>query len=1069
MRINKLLLSLFFSVFISFPTFSQTGNYYISNFSPSDYRDADQNWCSVQDELGRIFIANNSGVLLNAGNWSLIPIRNESRCVSLAIDGKNKIFVGGENEFGYLEFSPKGEIEYRSLAKDLPLKDREFGYVWAIHCINDEVFFGSNDKLFWYKDGKIKSFSPQTEAFHTFFKVGNTLFIREKQVGFKVFTNGELKKVEDSELFANQRVDFILPFKKNMYYVGTRNDGMYLLLFDAEHPRKSIFSKLKSPLDEWMSKNELYCGAKVNDNMYALGSLKGGVLLVDKNFKTIKSVSEKDGLQDNGVKHIFVDNNENLWLSLALGISFLECNTPVTRWTKSNGIKGTIQSSIKFEKKLYIATDKGLQVLDAARNKFMETEIGDQTFNLLVRKNKLLVGTSNGLYSLSEGKTRLLFESTVYKIFPDPIDSTLLYLGTDKGLTIARISGNKLLELKNFNAWGDVRSAARNNNGLLCFGTSSNGVYLLDVKNNYQVKRLTMAEGLPSLIENYVFNYFGELLVGTAQGFYKIEPGSATASCVKIKTLDSLSQALLLTSVTIAKQINNDIWLNGMVINQDITQNQDMNKNRDNALLSVHFGNSGTGANNQMLNRIRGAIASDFLQDGNLVYISTNKGLYCFDMSQTPKQNSFYTFISTLSFAKEAKTNSAGSLIIENLAQSNNRAEIKLPFSDNEVYAKPSASDYYDGSEIKYAFYLEGKEENYGAWNKVPVITYNNLHEGHYVLHLKSRNVVGQEGKEVSVAFRILPPWFRTIWAYLLYVLMTATLIWLIVKLNTKRLMEQNIRLEKIITERTKTIAHQKEEIEHKNQEITDSINYAKRIQDAILPSVKEITKEWANTFVFFQPKDIVSGDFYWYHKISDQEFLIGVADCTGHGVPGGFMSMICSDKLNEAAGISTDPSEVLHYANNAIKSALKQGEDENTAKDGMEICLIRVNTQTRQVEFTGANRPLWIVRKDSSELEEIKPTKAGVASQTPHDFRYQLHKITLNKGDGLYMTSDGYPDQFGGPKGKKYMTANFKKFIFSIKDEPVYNQQYLINDNINNWMTGYEQVDDLLVIGIKL
>ena len=136
------------------------------------------------------------------------------------------------------------------------------------------------------------------------------------------------------------------------------------------------------------------------------------------------------------------------------------------------------------------------------------------------------------------------------------------------------------------------------------------------------------------------------------------------------------------------------------------------------------------------------------------------------------------------------------------------------------------------------------------------------------MLHAKARNLLGQEGKEITLAFTILPPWYRTVWAYLLYLLAATALIWLIVMLNTRRLKEQNIKLEKIITDRTKTIAHQKEEIEHKNQEITDSINYAKRIQDAILPSVKDIKKTWSDLFVFFQPKDIVSGDFYWYNKI---------------------------------------------------------------------------------------------------------------------------------------------------------------------------------------------------------
>lgn len=1044
--------ALILSSFI-FSAYGQTGNYYISNYSPSSYEASDQNWCSIQDGLGRIYVANSNGVLLNDGReWKTVGMRNQSRCISIDKNKEDKIFVGGENEFGFLTTSPKGVIVYQSLSKDLSLKNSDFGYIWSTLCIGDEVFFGSNEKLFWYKSGKITAFSPDSEGFHTFFKVGNSLFIREKGVGFKVFVDGHLRKIENTEAFSDQRVDFILPYKNQTFWVGTRNNGMHILVYDAEFPWKSVFSKITTPVDGWLAKSELYCGAKINDQTYALGGLKGGVLIVDKHFKTFKSITDKDGLLDNGVKNIFVDGNENLWLSLNFGISFVEFNTPITHWTKNNGIRGVIQSSAKFEGKLYIATDKGLQVLDPAQNKFVETDIGNQSFALLVRNNNLLVGTADGLYSMNNGRSKLLSDLTVYSLFPDPNDSTILYLGTDNGLTIVSYNNNGITEVKKFNDWGAVRSAAINKDGLMGFGTSSNGIYILDVNNNYKEKRLTETEGLPSLPENYIFSYFGELLIGTTQGLYKIINSTTSPTCLKLNYLNSLSSGGGL-SVAHARQINNDLWFHGRTLVENRTQQSDI-------LRAVSIETNKVTEKYFMLRRIKGVDAKDFFKDSDYVYISTNEGLYCYNTSLSPKQSPFYTFISKLDFKNDT---------LENLTGISKYKDFEIPFKYNEIHVVPAAADYYDKNELKFSYYLEGKEEKYNNWVKKQDITYNNLQEGYYVFHLKAQNVMGQEGKEVSFAFTVLPPWYRTMWAYVLYTILTASLIWLIVKLNIKRLKEQNIRLEKVITERTKTIAHQKEEIEHKNQEITDSINYAKRIQDAILPSVKEIKKTWNDLFVFFQPKAIVSGDFYWYHKISDHEFLLGAADCTGHGVPGGFMSMICSDKLNEAANISQVPSEILHYANNEIKIALKQSDDENTTKDGMEIALLRINTKTHKVWYTGAYRSLWIVKKGSNELEEIKPTKASVASNTVHDFKYKLHEMQLSEGDRLYMTSDGYPDQFGGPQGKKYMTANFKKFILSIKDLPIQKQLALVDENINGWMRGFEQVDDLLVIGIKL
>jgi serine phosphatase RsbU (regulator of sigma subunit) len=261
----------------------------------------------------------------------------------------------------------------------------------------------------------------------------------------------------------------------------------------------------------------------------------------------------------------------------------------------------------------------------------------------------------------------------------------------------------------------------------------------------------------------------------------------------------------------------------------------------------------------------------------------------------------------------------------------------------------------------------------------------------------------------------------------------------------------------------------QKQELEHKNQEITDSINYAKRIQLSILPEIKAITNQWEKLFIFYQPKDIVSGDFYWYKKINDDEFLIASADCTGHGVPGGFMSMICSDKLHQAAEQSLSPDSILYNANNYIKDALKQGNIEGGTKDGMEIALLKINTQTKQISYSGANRFLWIIKCGSNELTEIKPTKASIASTTDYNNVYQLHTLNLEKGDRLYMSTDGFPDQFGGPDEKKYMTKNFKQFLLNKSSFSINEQTDIVSYEINKWMQNTEQVDDLLVIGIEL
>jgi len=321
----------------------------------------------------------------------------------------------------------------------------------------------------------------------------------------------------------------------------------------------------------------------------------------------------------------------------------------------------------------------------------------------------------------------------------------------------------------------------------------------------------------------------------------------------------------------------------------------------------------------------------------------------------------------------------------------------------------------------------------------------------------------------MHIPFSISAPWYRTFTAYIIYGCLFTLFLFSIVKLNTKRLKVQNLKLEGIIKQRTFIIEQQVNLLEHQKQEITDSISYAQRIQQSILPSIKEMQETFSNGFIFFQPKDIVSGDFYWLKSINDSEFLVACADCTGHGVPGAFMSMICSEKLTESALKYTEPSKILFHTNNAIKNVLKQNHvEENKVKDGMEISLVRYNKNTKSLSYAGANRPLWIIKNKTKMLVEIKPTKASIASFTIYDFEYEQNDVVLESNDTFYLTSDGFPDQFGGPNGRKFMTKNMKSFLVEIVDYPIEEQKGLVADKINSWKGELDQVDDLLVIGFK-
>jgi len=256
--------------------------------------------------------------------------------------------------------------------------------------------------------------------------------------------------------------------------------------------------------------------------------------------------------------------------------------------------------------------------------------------------------------------------------------------------------------------------------------------------------------------------------------------------------------------------------------------------------------------------------------------------------------------------------------------------------------------------------------------------------------------------------------------------------------------------------------------IEEKNRNITDSIYYAKRIQQAKLPRTENIFASFPQSFVLFKPKDIVSGDFYFFHQSNDSAF-IAASDCTGHGVPGALLSMIGSDKLMDAVSKSSDTSEILNQLNKGIKNSLHQSDSDESLRDGMDLALCSVNTENNILNYAGANRPLWIIRKGNHVLEEIKATKKAIGGRTENDQHFASHELALHQGDTFYIATDGYADQFGGHRGKKLMTRRFKEMLTSIQEKSMQEQEKHLDDFIENWKANVEQLDDILVIGVRI
>jgi PAS domain S-box-containing protein len=256
--------------------------------------------------------------------------------------------------------------------------------------------------------------------------------------------------------------------------------------------------------------------------------------------------------------------------------------------------------------------------------------------------------------------------------------------------------------------------------------------------------------------------------------------------------------------------------------------------------------------------------------------------------------------------------------------------------------------------------------------------------------------------------------------------------------------------------------------LEEKNLVITDSIIYARHIQRAILPRKEEIYSSLPESFVLYKPKDIVSGDFYFFHKNKQTVFLVA-ADCTGHGVPGALMSMMGSEIIREAVLQTNDTSEILRNLNNGIKNSLHQWDENELVRDGMDIAICSIDTKKRKVQYSGARIPFWLIRKGMSDVEEIKGNREVIGGSTIDNHCFESHELILSKGDTFYLSTDGYADQFNGHDKRKLMKKNFRNILLEIQNKSMPEQEKYLENFIEDWREGTRQIDDILVIGVRL
>ena len=1074
--------SLLFAFIWIFSTgFSQSGNETgllpIHNFSSATYNAQEQNFAIAEDNRGLMYFANNDGVLEYDGkNWRLIELGNK-RARSLCTDKFGRVYVGSENDLGYLAPDSIGKLRFYSLLSFIPEEYSEFQVVWNVFTRNETVFFQTDYAVFIWDGMKMKVIPTNRKKIVAMFKVEDDFYAKIEGKGLTILNDSSFNLVPKGEYFSNKTVLGILRIDSTTLLIGSERFSFFKLTGSFENLDDWSLTKIHTQADNFLSKYEFYNALLINDEIISIGTWGGGLILMNLKGE-IKTVFDKSyGLQDQIIQWQYLDSKGNIWLALSQGISRVEVQSPISFFNNQNGLQGTVQSITRFNQHIYAATNLGVsysrfQPAGINGDKGIESvfkpvdKLFIECWDLLTFRYKneehLLVVTNAGISMISESnQITPVMEGIVYDIYQSALDPARVYVGLEDGLTSIYYSNGKWIEEKKIRGIEEtISNITEDFLGNLWMGTFNQGVLKLNIKSfknnridSVEVFKFDSLHGIPQ--GNTVVSQVSQkIMIGTTKGIYRFrslqgmfEPDSSFGS----EFADSSHYIHRISSVN-----ENKIWLATVVEN---------NKNK------YQIGCLKPESDNEYkweykpFTRISESIQHAIYHDVNgVVWIGGPNGLFRYDPSiQKNYKSDYYTLIRSVVlsngdtiFAGTGYNDSGYASILQPPA-----LVPELPYSLNSMTYDFAAQSGEDEKWLNFSYMLEGYDRKWSEYASQNKKEYTNLSEGSYIMRVKSRNIYGHEGVEATFSFTILSPWYRTIAAYIGYAVFLAFFIFGIVKVYTRNLRE-------IIRERTAEVVRQKDEIEEKNKEITDSIHYASRIQSAILPPSDSLDNTISDFFILYMPRDIVSGDFYWIN--SDKKKLVTVAaDCTGHGVPGAFMSMLGVAFLNEIVRkhdqITAD--EILNQLRAAIIKSLRQTGKEGENKDGMDIALCIYDLEKMKLQFSGANNPLLLIRNE--EMIVYKADKMPIGIHARADEPFTLYEMDILPGDIFYSFSDGYVDQFGGPEGKKFLSKQFKEYLLEIHKEDLKKQEQLLKNKITDWMSKVWQVDDILVMGIKI
>lgn len=822
------------------------------------------------------------------------------------------------------------------------------------------------------------------------------------------------------------------------YWIGTYNGGLYKYILKADSVK--IFD-----LRDGLSSNWISClYADRRGNVWA-GTWGGGMTCITP-ADEIKVYHNKNGLGDNYIFRIIEDAEGNILTGTTAHGLFVLKGDAMINFSQPNALLHKQVSAIleDREKRIWFGTNMGITIYNPTSAEVKFAHYTPEN-SIVPEQIRFLKQDRDGDIWVGSDQYGVLFYNNRTRTFTYPLELNSM-LPMDRG----------------------VLGLTVDHHNVIWIGTSDGLVYHDKVSGT--IGRITTLNGLSG---NYItalfFSSDNTLYVGAkGKGMTVIRDTSKV-----IPRLDNSE-----TPICFAEGKDGVIWIG--------TESHGLLGYKNEKIVKRF------GMREGMLSNLISFVNCD--SAGN-VYCGTNKGLNKIELAT----NKIYIYSSRNGFlGKEARknatiTDSQGYLWfgtvngavryapwLDNPSNIQPLTHIKRLMVNQVEYAMDQPLVFKRGQNsvtieyvsiclknpdaVLYQVKLEGIDDDWQPVTTHTSITFPALPAGKYQFSVRARNSNGVWNTvPAMVSFEILPPFYQR-W-YFITGFSFVALVFLIffIKLRERTLIVEKSVLEEKVQERTYEVMHINEELAMKNKDVLASIEYAKRIQLSVLPPIIP----FENTFVLFKPKDIVSGDFFWFMEDAEYEWMAAV-DCTGHGVPGAFMSLIGYNSLNKIVREMKIkvPSEILNLLNDEVTKTLHQYGREESISDGMDIALVRYNKQTHVLDYAGAFNPLWIIRK--RELLETRADRFAIG-RTPHEGKTFSNDTTqLQSDDIIYLFTDGYADQFGGPDNKKYKTAKFKEFVINIQQYSMQVQKEMLEENIEKWRGNNAQVDDILVIGRK-